>query len=248
MKVPLWYSLWSFPAPYEGNEPAYVDEKNMACTHAFTAQFHAIQNEVLTFLSKHETIPYFKQSMVLHGKGYHTLSLAWWGVTFYKNQRELPVLSSILKNHSELLSLSINVLDANSRILPHMGDTNAIYRGHFGISIPSPLPQAGIRVKEVEQSWDEGGFVWFMDAYPHETWNNTNQARIVLLVDVLRPEFHNRKKRICATVMTSLFLQKRIEKHLFFQRNQRWLVNYLAPMLIPLVQFRIAWINFTRKY
>ncbi len=248
MKVPLWYSLWSFPAPYEGNEPAYVDEKNMACTHAFTAQFHAIQKEVLMFLSKHEAIPYFKQSMVLHGKGYQTLSLAWWGIQFYKNQRELPVLSSILKNHSELLTLSINILDTNSRVLPHMGDTNAIYRGHFGISIPSSLPQAGIRVKELERSWNEGHFVWFMDAYPHETWNNTNQARIVLLVDVLRPEFSNQKKRICATVMTSLFLQKRIEKYRFFNRNQSWIVRYVAPALIPLVQFRIAWINFIRKY
>jgi hypothetical protein len=25
-------------------------------------------------------------------------------------------------------------------------------------------------------------------------------------------------------------------------------VKYIAPMLIPLVQFRIAWINFIRKY
>jgi hypothetical protein len=87
-----------------------------------------------------------------------------------------------------------------------------------------------------------------MDAFPHETWNHTGQARIVLLVDVLRPEFSNQKKRICATVMTSLFLQKRIEKYAFFKRNQRWIVNYLAPMLVPIVQFRIAWINFTRKY
>ena len=77
MKAPLWYSLWSFPAPYEGNDPAYLDEKDMACTKAFTAQFDAIQKEVRTFLSKRETIPYFNQSMVLHGKGYHTLSLAW---------------------------------------------------------------------------------------------------------------------------------------------------------------------------
>jgi len=248
MNTPLWFSLWSFPAPYVGNESAYVDEKHMLCTQSFTTQVDAIRNEVLSYLMKHETIPYFKQSMVQQGKGYHTRSLAWWGIQFHKNQRELPVLSSILKNHPELLTLSINVLDANSSILPHMGDTNAIYRGHFGISIPASLPQAGIRVSEAEQSWQEGHFIWFMDAYTHETWNHTKEARIVLLVDVLRPEFSNQKKRICATVITSLFLQKRIEKSSFFERNQRWIVKYIAPMLIPLVQFRIAWINFIRKY
>jgi len=248
MKTPLWFSLWSFPAHYEGDEPAFVDEIDIACTKAFTAQFDAIQKEVHAFLAQRETIPYFKQSMVQHGKGYYTLSLVWWGIQFNKNQEDLPVLSSILKNHPELLTLSINVLDANSSILPHVGDTNAIYRGHFGISIPTTLPQAGIRVKEAEQSWKEGHFIWFMDAYTHETWNHTGQARIVLLVDVLRPEFRKQKKRICATVMTSLFLQKRIEKYSFFQRNQRWIVNCMAPILIPLVRFRIAWINFIRKY
>lgn len=248
MNTPLWFSLWSFPAPYVGNEPAYVDETEMRCSQAFTVHAEAIRSEVLTYLKKHETIPYFKQSMVQEGKGYHTQSLAWWGIKFHKNQRELPVLSSILTHHPELLTLSINVLDSNSSILPHMGDTNAIYRGHFGISIPASLPQAGIRVKEEDRSWQEGHFIWFMDAYPHETWNHTKESRIVLLVDVLRPEFSNQKKRICATVMTSLFLQKRIEKHAFFARNQRWIVKYVAPMLIPLVQFRMAWINFMRKY
>ena len=117
-----------------------------------------------------------------------------------------------------------------------------------GISIPTILPQAGIRVKEAVQSWKEGHFIWFMDAYTHETWNHTSEQRIVLLADVLRPEFRKQKKRICATVMTSLFLQKRIEKYSFFQRNQRWIVNCMAPILIPLVRFRIAWINFIRKY
>lgn len=121
MNTPLWFSLWSFPAPYVGNEPAYVDETEMRCSQAFTMHAEAIRSEVLTYLKKHETIPYFKQSMVQEGKGYHTQSLAWWGIKFHKNQRELPVLSSILTHHPELLTLSINVLDSNSNILPHKG-------------------------------------------------------------------------------------------------------------------------------
>lgn len=248
MNLPLWFSLWSFPEPYSGNEPAFLDETEIICASAFTSQKEAIRTEVLTYLQSHKTIPYFKKSMVHQGKGYHTQSLAWWGIQFRKNQSELPNLTSILNNNPEILTLSINILDANSSILPHMGDTNAIYRGHFGISIPASLPLVGIRVHEKEQSWKEGEFIWFLDAYTHQTWNHSSEVRVVLLVDVLRPEFKNQKKRICATVMTSLFLQKRIEKYSLLKRNQRWIVTYLAPWLIPLVVFRIAWINFIRKY
>ncbi|MFM7594654.1 MAG: aspartyl/asparaginyl beta-hydroxylase domain-containing protein [Flavobacteriales bacterium] len=248
MNTPLWYSLWSFPTPYHGSESAFVDENRMPCSEDFIAQSDAIRNEVLTFLENQKAVPYFKQSMLENGKGYHTLSLAWWGIRFNKNQQKMPVLASILNRHPELLTLSINILEANSRILPHMGDTNATYRGHFGISIPSTLPAAGIRVKGEERFWKEGAFIWFMDAYLHETWNQTNHPRIILLVDALRPEFKARKKRICATAMTSLFLQKRIEKYRFFQRNQSRIVRYVAPALIPLVQIRIAWINFIGKY
>lgn len=248
MNTRPWFSLWSFPQQYKGHESPFIEENLVSCSMSFAMQFEGVKSEVLSYLSHHTTNPYFKKSMVAGGKGYHTLSLSWWGIQFYQNQAALPILSSLLKQHPEILTLSINILDSKGHILPHMGDTNAVYRGHFGIAVPDFLPMAGIRVKGEERSWKEGGFLWFMDAFEHETWNETNAQRIVLLVDVLRPEFKDQKNKICATVMTSLFLQKRIEKYPWMQRNQRGIVRFLAPFLIPLVALRIFWINKMRKY
>ena len=248
MKKKPWYSLWSFPVGYNGHESAFIHHADIACSSVFSAEFTQIRKEVMDFLDQETTSPYFKASMVQGGKGYDTVSLAWWGIQFYKTQAKLPTLTRIMHSHADLLTMSINILEANASILPHMGDTNAIYRGHFGVEIPGKLPAVGIRVNGESQSWREGQFIWFMDAYEHETWNQSNLKRIVVLVDVLRPEFQQSRKWICATVMTSLFLQKRIETSPWVNRNQGWIIKFVAPCLVPLAAARIAWINFIKKY
>ena len=243
-----WYSLWSFPVGYDGLEPAFIHHTDIACASEFSTNFENIKSEVLDFLAQQKATPYFKASMVQGGKGYDTESLAWWGIQFYKTQVNFPTLTRLMKDHPEILTISVNILEANAAILPHMGDTNAIYRGHFGVKIPGELPAVGIRVNGESQSWREGQFIWFMDAYEHETWNHSNEHRIVLLVDILRPEYLQFRTWVCATVMTSLFLQKRIETSPWVNRNQGWIIKFVAPCLVPLAAVRIAWINFIRKY
>ena len=243
-----WFSLWSFPNGYDGAESSFLDHIEIPCSEAFNTNYNAIKTEVLNYLDQVEAKPYFKTSMVEGKKGYNTLSLAWWSIQFYKTQANFPALTRLMKVHPEILTISVNILEANAAILPHMGDTNAIYRGHFGVKIPGELPAVGIRVNGESQSWREGQFIWFMDAYEHETWNHSNEQRIVLLVDVLRPEYRQFRTWICATVMTSLFLQNRIESSRWLNRNQGWVIKIVAPCLVPLVAVRIAWINFTRKY
>jgi aspartyl/asparaginyl beta-hydroxylase (cupin superfamily) len=243
-----WYSLWSFPAPYSEAEAPFIDNKLIACSQVFSRQFKEIQEEVQQFIRNQSLKPYFKDSMVKGDQGYQTLSLKWWGINFYKNQKQCPVLTQIIKSHPEISTLSINKLAPKSRILPHMGDTNAIYRGHFGITIPGKLPHLGIKVKSEEANWTEGQFIWFMDAFEHETWNDTEFDRYVLLVDVLRPEFYLQKHSIYATVMTSMFLQKRMEISPWLKKNSTWIVSWFAPLLIPIARIRIAWINFIKKY
>jgi len=243
-----WFSLWEHPKPYQGNEPEFWDASVFCGTKDFEQQFAVIQSEVHAFLSKNAASPYFKSEMVSGGAGYDTLSLKWWGIHFYKNTLEMPALQSLLKKYPEITTLSINVLEPGKRIFPHMGDTNAVFRCHFGIDIPQGLPNCGIRVKEELRAWKSGEWIVFTDAYVHETWNLSAKPRVVLLVDVLRPEFVSQKTRIQATVLCSLFLQKRMTKHRWIRRHIQWIVPVCAPFLIPLIVCRIQWLNFSRKY
>jgi beta-hydroxylase len=45
-----------------------------------------------------------------------------------------------------------------------------------------------MQVGQREVTWEEGRLLVFDDMYPHEVWNDSNEVRIVLLLQVRRPE------------------------------------------------------------
>ena len=47
------------------------------------------------------------------------------------------------------------------------------------------------------------------------SFNDSDKKRIIMVLDVLRPEFKSNKRKVISIVLTSLFLQKRAEKFKF---------------------------------
>ena len=61
-------------------------------------------------------------------------------------------------------------------------------RYHLGLIVPdAPVERVGIRVGDVTVGWIEGRSLVFDDTYEHEAWNDTDETRVVLFVDVVRP-------------------------------------------------------------
>jgi aspartyl/asparaginyl beta-hydroxylase (cupin superfamily) len=71
-------------------------------------------------------------------------------------------------------------------IEPHTGPTNMRLRCHLGINIPAG--DCGLKVGGETRHWQEGRCLVFDDALRHESWNDTDQPRIVLIVDVWHPD------------------------------------------------------------
>lgn len=243
-----WFSLWDYPNSYTGEEPYFWDKSVFKGCYDFESQLHEIRSECLLLLENRKASPYFKKAMVSGGKGYNTLSLKWWDINFYSNRKHCPVLNDLINKYPEISTLSINILEGNSAIHPHMGDTNTVFRAHFGLDIPSSLPECGIRVGDEKRSWLAGDWLVFTDAFEHETWNHSNQDRIILLIDMVRPEYLAKRKRICATVLCSLFLQKRMQKYPWVSRKIDFIVKNIAPFLILLIRVRVNFLNFIKKY
>jgi hypothetical protein len=90
---------------------------------------------------------------------------------------------------------SFSKLGANARIKLHSGESDLYYRCHLGIRIPGPLPKAGFEVGGDQRSWEEGKLLIFCDAHPHTAWNDFNEERVILLFNVVRPEFVRFERR-----------------------------------------------------
>jgi aspartyl/asparaginyl beta-hydroxylase (cupin superfamily) len=244
----IWFSLYDFSFDYKGNESSFIDAENFDWPLSIGNHFNEIKNELNQYLVSHHLKSYFNSSMVSKKNSWRTISLMTWGVELFKNQRYFPLTTSLIKKHPQIVSASFNLLEPNSKILPHCGDTNAIYRCHLGIEIPSGLPDCGFKVKDELRAWENGKWLIFMDAYNHEAWNNTGKERYIFLMDVMRDEFLPKKKLVCATVLTSLFLQKRAERFNITLFKMPIIVKITAKILRPFAQLSIYFVNKLKTY
>ena len=167
----LWFSLFDFSFDYKGNEPSFIEAASLSWTKEFQDNFLAIDKELHNYLKNNNLESYFNTSMVNNQEVWKTFSLISWDIEFFKRKKEFPVLMSIVAKYPEILSVSFNQLEENGKIQPHCGDTNGIYRCHFGIEIPDELPNCGFRVRDEFRSWKKGEWLIFMDAYNHEAFN-----------------------------------------------------------------------------
>jgi aspartyl/asparaginyl beta-hydroxylase (cupin superfamily) len=243
----LWFSLYDFSFNYKGEEPDFVeDEFDWAID--FQKNWLLIRDELNSYLNLHEPEAYFNSSMVNTKNTWKTISLKWWDIEFRKRQSYFPITSSILKKYPELLSLSFNQLEPQGRILPHCGDTNAIYRCHLGLDVPDQLPATGFRVREESRSWEEGKWLVFMDAYNHEAFNQSDRKRVIMVVDVLRPEFKHNRKKVISVVLTSLFLQKRAQQLAFLYKLPHGMIRIVAFPLRPMAYLGMKIVNWLNLY
>lgn len=210
----IWYSFRG-PA-YEGDEPAFYPADALTWVKSMESNVPALQEEIRSFMTRHEFPSYFNTKLVSRVGGWKAPLLFAWGEEFPSVTVELPILTAALKQIPGMLSCSVSILEPHTTIKEHYGDTNAIIRNHLGLLIPSGLPACGIKVKNTERSWQEGKVLSFCDAHLHSAWNHTERVRVVVIFDVLKEEYLDRKDEICANVLSGLWLQKMRTKYRIF--------------------------------
>lgn len=203
-----WYNV--FGGKYTGSEPYFYNRENFSWVNLLEDNWQLINKEVSALLEvKPERLkPYFiNKSMSFPPRQWKTMGLYYWRVTLHGNCRKCPTTVRLLKKIPGMLSCSVSVLEAGSNINPHQGDTDAIIRCHLGLSVPAGLPDCGFQVGREIRPWDNGKTLLFCDAHTHTAWNHSTQRRMILIFDVLRPEFIKRQNRICAHILASSVLQ-----------------------------------------
>jgi aspartyl/asparaginyl beta-hydroxylase (cupin superfamily) len=77
-----------------------------------------------------------------------------------------------------------SILRPRSRIPPHTGVTNCRTIIHLPLIVPEGC---GLRVGGETRSWQVGEALAFDDTIEHEAWNDSDQLRAVLILDVWNP-------------------------------------------------------------
>lgn len=97
-----------------------------------------------------------------------------------------PKTHEALSKIPGLVSADFSYLPANTRIKPHVGFTKMVLRAHLGLIIPK---DCGIRVGDTSTTWEPGKVIVFDDSFEHEAWNNSDEDRFILMLDIANPRW-----------------------------------------------------------
>src|SRR5271167_3226395 len=98
-----------------------------------------------------------------------------------------PQTAALMREIPGMTTAMISILSPRKHILDHRGPYKGVLRYHLGLIVPRDAQACRIRVGEDFRHWEQGESMIFDDTYNHEVWNDTDETRVVLFVDVLRP-------------------------------------------------------------
>jgi len=124
------------------------------------------------------------------GKAWRTYILKYYESYREENCRRCPVTAGLLKSIPEINLAMFSIMEPGKELSPHEGPWKGIARVHLGLSIP--VEEDGnypwIQVGQFMYGWKEGELVMFDDTYTHSAGNPTGSNRIVLFLDIDRPD------------------------------------------------------------
>lgn len=188
---------------YVGSLPKFYDSKDFRELDILIENWEIIRDELFEYEKKIGTIgndTYMPPELgkVNKWKNIYIDNFLW---RSHKNCKYFPKTINIIKQIGVYTYCAFSILDPQGEIKEHYGDTNAIIRCHLGLSVPSSLPECGIKVGDCLSDWEDGKLTMFTEAHLHKTWNHTEQSRYLFVIDIINPKFTINRMYLCASVL-----------------------------------------------
>ena len=139
-------------------------------------------------LSHHEAIPALHEvhprDLYVAGRAWRTFLLKIWGHEIKENTAAVPdtyaAICRIPGVHTALFSI---LAGGGAEIEPHRGSAAGVIRFHYPLIVPAQLEKCWIEIGGHHFFWKEGEPLVFDDTREHWVKNQTDQTRVVLIID-----------------------------------------------------------------
>lgn len=172
-----------------GDDPI-VDPNTLPGLMELGRHWHSIRDELLPLLAERERIPAFRdispdhREIAADGK-WRSFFLEGYGFRAEENCTRCPKTMALLKTVPGLVVAFFSIMEPGTQVPPHRGVTKAWYNCHLGLVVPEG--RVGIEIAKRRAGWREGEWLVFDETNQHRVWNETDEARVVLFLQVRRP-------------------------------------------------------------
>ncbi|GFR88673.1 aspartyl beta-hydroxylase [Elysia marginata] len=124
-------------------------------------------------------------------KDWRTFNLILYNHDVPGNVERCPETVRLLKRVPGMQSALLSILAPGAYIPPHSDPAKGVIRYHLAFKVPRDRAKCFIEVidgdRHLRYHWAEGEGVVFDDVYTHWAQNATDEFRVILFVDILRP-------------------------------------------------------------
>ncbi|NES83261.1 MAG: aspartyl/asparaginyl beta-hydroxylase domain-containing protein [Moorea sp. SIO2B7] len=189
--------LWSFEKiiPYYSliGNTVFFDPHQFNWAKELEANWILIRKELEEILKYRDNLPNFQDispdqaNLTRTDDLWKTYFLYGYGIKLEKNCQRCPETTRLIEKVTGMKTAFFSILLPGKHIPEHRGPYKGIIRCLLALKVPEPKEKCRIRVGDETRHWEEGKTMIFDDSFLHEAWNETDDVRVVLFLDVMRP-------------------------------------------------------------
>ena len=172
-------------------DATFFDSQQFSWVAHLESHWQSIRQELDSVLNRVDELPNFQdistdQYSITQDNRWKTYFLYAYGLKVAKNCERCPETTRLIEQVPGMKTAFFSVLLPHKHIPEHCGPYKGVIRYHLALKVPD---QKGcrIRVGDDIRHWEEGKSLVFDDTFPHEAWNDTDDIRVVLFLDFVRP-------------------------------------------------------------
>jgi len=183
-------------------------ERFEARTEAIRSEFEALiaaeAAEMVPYIQYPERVPLRQWGALNNNRDWTAIHLLQNGQRVESNARHCPLTMAAVAAMPQAVipggspNAMFSLLAPRTRIPPHTGVANVRLVCHLPLIVP---PGCGFRVGDTTVEWQVGEAIVFDDTIEHEAWNDSDELRVVLIIDLWAPALSIAERAAVADVI-----------------------------------------------
>ena len=173
-------------------DPEVFDNERFPWAADIEAHWQDIRREACQALELREIIPSFQD---ISPDQYRISQTDEWKTFWYRGFGHasqafatlFPETARVVDAVPGIETAFFSIVAPGKHIIPHRGVYKGIVNYHLGVLVPKDKERCRMRVGSEHFYWEEGKSRIFDDTFEHEVWNDTDEERVVLMVQFRRP-------------------------------------------------------------
>ena len=172
-------------------DPMLFDTRQLPFVQELEPKWRAIRDELEAVLVHRDHLPPLTSISPDHAKiaddRWKVFFLQGYGIRCSQARERCPETSRLLDAIPDLQMAFFSILGPGIKVPLHRGVTKGFITWHLPLIVPERREHCSIRLEGEVYHWTEGESLVFDDTLEHEAWNDTDEERVVLLINFLRP-------------------------------------------------------------